>query len=326
MAWPASSCLSTDDWPLAAGTRWSHSAAGRRLSRIADRGDRGRRDRNSGRAILRVKVDNHAHTIELTAIPAAPRTEKATINKGTSAKETTPARSASWDETLTLAANAPGMAEIVFGHNGRVLGRANGPEAQLKINPRAGNRTGDAASVGTSRRRIVGRSAVATDRVSDSSQRAAAGLAVAARRDAAAGNATSPGRGQGDPIHETLKPTWLADAGTKPGQAFELDGVFDVAATDTYQFQLWHDGDVKLAVDGRTLYEGKEVAGNGAEQSSDRERFAPRLRYRRGLSPTESCRTDRAGHAAADLVRRARNVLSRRSAVSSHQPLTRRIV
>ena len=69
------------------------------------------------------------------------------------------------------------------------------------------------------------------------------------------------------PIQETLAPTWLADAGVKPGEAVELDGVFDAAATETYQFQLWHDGDVKLAVDGRTLYDGK--------QGTDRERFVP---------------------------------------------------
>lgn len=81
--------------------------------------------------------------------------------------------------------------------------------------------------------------------------------------------------GETVPLQETLKPTWLADAGVKPGEVVELDGVFDAAATDTYQFQLWHDGDLKLAVDGRTLYDGKEGTDAGGKPGADRERFVP---------------------------------------------------
>ena len=222
-----------------------------------------------GRAILRVGVDNSGRTIEFTADPAAPpAAQTAAEKKGTPGKEKTPERSARWDETLLLAAKAPGMAEIFFSCNGRVLGRKDGAEARLKINPR-----------------MLGTGPVTLQAFARAPQETWAGVQSQPIDLTIQANVPLPAwqlprgvtlvrgmrlrlaGGKSVPIHETLKPTWLADAGVKPGEAWELDGVFDAAATDTFQFQLWHDGDVKLAVDGRTLYEGKE--------GSDREHFVP---------------------------------------------------
>src|SRR5262249_30988002 len=47
-------------------------------------------------------------------------------------------------------------------------------------------------------------------------------------------------------------------AGVESEQPYLLQGFFDVPADDTYQFQLWHDGEVKLSVDGVALYENKQ--------------------------------------------------------------------
>ena len=77
------------------------------------------------------------------------------------------------------------------------------------------------------------------------------------------------------PLQETLAPTWLADAGVKPGEAVELDGVFDAATTDTYQFQLWHDGDSETG--GRRPHAVRRQGWDRSERKTgtDRERFVP---------------------------------------------------
>ncbi len=43
--------------------------------------------------------------------------------------------------------------------------------------------------------------------------------------------------------------------------------MFEVADTDTYQFQVWHDGQLKITVDGRVLYNSKS--------GDEREQFLP---------------------------------------------------
>jgi hypothetical protein len=224
-----------------------------------------------GRAVLMVRVDNHDRTIDFTATgePASPPAKKTATGKASRpARQGEPDRSVHWDETLVLAAKSPGMAEIVFSHNGRVLGRTDQDDARLKINPRV-------LGTGPVTLQAFGR---ARGEVAASVQSQPIELTIEANHPLPAwrlprgvtlirGMQLRLTGGKTVPIQQTLAPTWLADAGVKPGEAMELDGVFDAVATETYQFQLWHDGDVKLAVDGRTLYDGKE--------GTDRERFVP---------------------------------------------------
>jgi hypothetical protein len=224
-----------------------------------------------GRAILMVRVDNHGRTIDFTTARdpmSGPATQNATDKTNKQAGQSEPNRTARWDETLVLAAKAPGMAEIVFSHNGRVLGRSSEDEARVKINPRILG-TGPVTLQAFGRARGEGAVGVQSQPIE---------LTIEGNRPLPAwqlprgvtlvrGMQLHLAGGKTVPIQETLAPTWLADAGVKSGEAVELDGVFDAAATATYQFQLWHDGDWKLGFDGHTLYEGKEGA--------DREHFVP---------------------------------------------------
>ena len=45
----------------------------------------------------------------------------------------------------------------------------------------------------------------------------------------------------------------LTDAGVKKGQAFRLEGYFDVPKDDMYQFQVKFDGDLAIEVDGKVF-------------------------------------------------------------------------
>ncbi|HEX4143256.1 MAG TPA: hypothetical protein VHY91_06880 [Pirellulales bacterium] len=213
-----------------------------------------------GRAIVTVQVDNHGRTIDFTATAVDQTT--------TPAGQSKTAHRVHWDEPLLLAAKSSGMAEIVFAHNGRVLGRSDSDDAQVKINPR-----------------ILGTGPVTLQAFGREQGETALGvqsrpieLTIEANRPLPAwrlprgvtlvrGMELRLAGGKTVPIQETLAPTWLADAGVKPGEAMELEGVFDAPTTETYQFQLWHDGDLKLTVDDSVLYDG--TAG------TDRERIVP---------------------------------------------------
>jgi hypothetical protein len=64
--------------------------------------------------------------------------------------------------------------------------------------------------------------------------------------------------GKVSPVQETRDPAWLALAGIGPSQPFVMQGFFEVSATDVYQFQLWHHAELKLNVDGVSLYSSEE--------------------------------------------------------------------
>jgi hypothetical protein len=64
------------------------------------------------------------------------------------------------------------------------------------------------------------------------------------------------------PIQETLDPNWLSVAGMESEEPFLLQGYFDVPSEDVYQFQLWHDGELKLSVNGTVLYEAQRANGS----------------------------------------------------------------
>jgi hypothetical protein len=55
-------------------------------------------------------------------------------------------------------------------------------------------------------------------------------------------------------VDETRDPAWLTLHGVRADQPFLLQGFFDADKDDVYQFQLWHYGELKLSVDGKTLY------------------------------------------------------------------------
>ena len=69
-----------------------------------------------GHKFIPITVDNHQHTIRLAA-PGSDRVR--------------------WGETLKLTVAAPGMSKLMLVHNARVIGSADGPEAEIGVDPRA---------------------------------------------------------------------------------------------------------------------------------------------------------------------------------------------
>lgn len=200
-----------------------------------------------GRNIVPVWVDNQGHTIEFSA---------------------TPADKVRWDQKLVLKAKAPGMKGIAFFHNGRLIGKLDQAEGQIEVDPRLFG-TGPVAlrAIGLSR-------GGAADYVHSSPLE----LEIQAAKPLPGLTKPDPGRlqkglllklasGRSTQVQETINPNWLAQAGVKPGERFELEGYFSVSKRDIYQFQVWHTGELKMSVDGTTIFEG--AAGKY------RERFAP---------------------------------------------------
>jgi hypothetical protein len=223
-----------------------------------------------GRAILSVNVDNHGRRIEFSATPEAAGLRSGEPAAG-KAKPTVAAAAEGnpcWDESLLLAAKAPGMSEIIFVHNGRILGRADGEEARVTINPRVlGTGPVTLQAFGLTRGESSASVRSRPIELTIDANRPLPAWRLPRGATLVRGLQLRLASGKTIPIQETLSPNWLTAAGAKAGEAIELEGIFDVAKIDTYQFQLWHDGELKLAVDGRTLYEGKPTRG--------RERFVP---------------------------------------------------
>ena len=223
-----------------------------------------------GRIIVPVKTDNHGHTIEFTATlePDGTASQVVAADGQDQAVEAAADVVAPWDRPIELAAKAPGMSGIEFSYNGRVLSRTEGDTARLRFNPRrlgtgpiafraAGKAAGpDGPSVVSSPIRLR----IASSPPLPAWQPPKAARFVRGLQLRLAGDKIVP-------VQETFPPTWLRDAGVTAGEAFELEGAFDVPDSEIYQFQLWHDGDLKLSVDGQLLYEG---AGG-----DEHERFIP---------------------------------------------------
>ena len=71
-------------------------------------------------------------------------------------------------------------------------------------------------------------------------------------QDLVPGLKLSPAGSEGVVVERTSEEDWLSKV-VKPGQAFVLEGYFEVGVEDTYQFQLRASMDVQIAVDGQTL-------------------------------------------------------------------------
>ncbi len=223
-----------------------------------------------GRAILGVNVDNHGRTIEFsaTAGPAAARSGEPAAGKGKPADDAPAEGNPHWDEPLLLAAKAPGVSEIIFVHNGRILGRADGEEARLTINPRVlGSGPVTLQAFGLTRGESSASVRSRPIELTIDANRPLPAWRLPRGATLLRGLELRLASRKTVPVQETLDPKWLTAAGARANEDIELEGIFDAAKTDTYQFQLWHDGEFKLAVDGRTLYQGKPTRG--------RERFVP---------------------------------------------------
>ena len=130
------------------------------------------------------------------------------------------------------------MAGIVFSANGRALGRTEQSEARLKINPRI-------LGTGPVTLQAFGR---ARGEAGASVQSQPIRLTVDANRPLPAwplprGLILMRGMQLRWPTARRCRckrrsPAWLAEAGVKPGDTVELDGVFDAARTETTSFSF----------------------------------------------------------------------------------------
>lgn len=191
----------------------------------------------TGRLILPITVENSGHRMELTTVPAG---------------------RVRWDETLTVRAKAPGMKQVFVVQNGRPLGVISGEEGELAVNPRTlglGPVSIQALAVGTQGTReravsppteIVVEPPKAMPALKDAPQNLAAGLAFKLPS------------GKIVTVQDTRDAAWPALAGLEQNQPFVGQAFFDVAAEDVYQFQVWHYGQMKLNVDGVSLYDGQQ--------------------------------------------------------------------
>ncbi len=188
---------------------------------------------SQGRAVIPVTVDNQGHRATMT---------------------TQPSGKVRWGQTLTVDLKAPGMKQIYVLNNGRLLGQVTGEQGQVKLNP---------AVLGLG---PVGLQAVAVSGTAYRDRVTPAPVEITVEPPAPL-PAVTPPRGELVPglllrlannrivpIQTTADPGWLGVAGVGANEPFIFQGYFDVDDTEVHQFQLWHNGSVKLQVDGKTLY------------------------------------------------------------------------
>ncbi len=185
---------------------------------------------------MQLEVDNRGHRMSLTA-------------EGGEHHE--------WDKPLVLKAAALGMIGGVVFHNGRVLGSFSGDEGEVILNPRllgigpvtiearGVSKNGPDDSVAARPLRLAIRPpAPLVSRVDLSKKSLSRGMLL------------KLADGKVVPIQDTRDPKWLAAAGVKPGERYELDSTFNVAASDVYQFQIRREGELSLRVDRTVVHAG----------------------------------------------------------------------
>jgi len=152
-----------------------------------------------------------------------------------------------WDGVLRIQANAPDADKIILLQNTRVVGEIDGPAGEVFIRPHQ-------LGMGPTTLFAVGTVAGSPLRTSRSQPLRLEVLEPDALPKITAPNASQLDRGMrlvrngGTPV--TLQSTAATNfLGIQPGQSFELDGVFQVATTDLYQFQMALDGSIELIVD-----------------------------------------------------------------------------
>jgi hypothetical protein len=206
------------------------------------------------------------HELRVVAISAGPietqgrKTFSVVVdNQGRSAiLATRPEKTVRWDQPLQVAAKAVGAKQIHILQNGRLLGTIDGEQGALKIDPRILG----LGPVGLQAIAITGRGS--RDRVLPApvtlDVQPAPPLPAIGRPPTSLvpGIMLQPPTGEPVPIQDTQDGKWLKEHGVGANQPFSLDGYFTVETEEVYQFQLWHRGELELAVDGLTIYRSRD--------------------------------------------------------------------
>lgn len=187
---------------------------------------------SQGRAIIPLRVANGQRRIEVTA-RGAPRV--------------------GFGQLVKLAVRAPGATRLVAHCGGRAVAEADGDQAELNIDTRllgSGPVSLGVVALGAGTREHV----LAEPVELNVQPVPISALANPPVGQLVAGMQLKPASGPPAPVQSTRESDWLAKAGVKPGEAYSLEGYFTVPATDAYQFQLYHRGDLRLSVDGNEVY------------------------------------------------------------------------
>ncbi len=193
---------------------------------------------SQGRALLPVRVANRDRTIEFTVKPGA---------------------SVPLDGRLTVTARSSGAKQIEVYTNTLSLGTIRGDGGSLEIEARRlglgtvalqalaviDTHSNDAVVAEPLRVKVERPTPLPALKVAGA-QRMRPGLLL----KAAGGTATA--------IADTSRSDWLEKAGVAAGGAYTLDAYFDVSTDDVYQFQVRHNGALRLEVDGKSFYDATQ--------------------------------------------------------------------
>jgi hypothetical protein len=205
------------------------------------------------------------HELRVVAVDSGPIETQGRVtipilvdNQGRSALlATRPEKTVRWGEALQVAARASGAKQIHVLNNGRLLGTINGEEGQLQVDPRVLG----LGPVGLQAIAITGsgaRDRVVPPPVQIEVQPATALPAIARLDGSLPGMQLRLADQKLVPVQETRDPGWLAASGVGPEQPFVFQGNFVVEAEDVYQFQLWHYGELQLAIDNQPVFRAKD--------------------------------------------------------------------
>jgi len=167
-----------------------------------------------------------------------------------------PPKTVRWDQTLKIRMRSPGAQQMVLSHNRRSLGQVRGAEGEIELDPkRLGLGPVELQAVAS---HDGGKLAVQSLPVLLTIEPPVPLPAIAAPGKLANGLALQLASKKAVVVQETREPNWLSTAGVAANETFVLQGFFEVDSDDVYQFQVWHYGDLKLSVDGKSQYLGQK--------------------------------------------------------------------
>jgi hypothetical protein len=197
-----------------------------------------------GRLIVPVTFANHGRSITLTA------SHDKTVR---------------WDQTLAISAAAPGMKGIAIYCDGQRVALVKGEKGKLNLAPRLfGSGPISLQAVGAMGDGVTERVVARPIDLAVQTRPPLKAVPEPVTDKLVRGLLLTLADGKKVPVQETRSADWLAKAGIGKNEAFRLEGFFDVSATDVYQFQLWHRGELELSVDDAELY--KQSAGQWTQQ------------------------------------------------------------
>ena len=172
-------------------------------------------------------------------------------NRGAEVRITAPTGDWSWDKPIELKASAPGATGIAFFHNLRDLGRVQGPEGTITIDPR---------TLGQGPVRILAAAMYPESKetwaapivLNITPPKPLAATALAAGQTLDAGFRVTPAGTPAVIVQESTG-DWLAKAGVVRDGEFALEAWFEVESDDIFQFQLLGPEKLIVSVDGQSL-------------------------------------------------------------------------